>query len=148
MKMNEMISFDGMSYKKFVEIFNGVIDNFIPDNSITFKDQNNIIYSIKNDIRYRIIRYNHDFDTQGIRFSVRPKLYKINGHSRTENPTDWCNYDIVSDENKTIKLNQLHPPILQPIEFINNIIEQIGINELVIDQINKHLDSQTMIALV
>lgn len=97
-----MISFDGMSYKKFVEIFNGVVENFTPNGVTTFKEQNKVIYAVKNDIRYRIMKYHYNYE-QGIRFSVRPAFYKINKDQRTENPTDWCNFDIVSNEEKFIK---------------------------------------------
>lgn len=125
-----MIDFSNISYEKIFDIFNSITNEFIPDNIKTFKPNDVVVYSIKNGVRYRIVK-NFAFEKPRMKFSIGEEEYII-----------------ARDKDNFVKKKQ-NPPISSPVEHINTIIKNLGIDEkLVYSKMQEFKDLSIMISML
>lgn len=126
-----MIDFSGISYKSLFNIFSSVIYKFNPQNNIK-KEQNFVIFGDIDGIRYKIIVH-------------RNTTYSTAKFVKIEHDKEMV-YSIVSDEDNFVKAEQPNPPILKPVEFINEIIDKLEIKDLVTEEMRLQNDLSLIVS--
>lgn len=128
-----MINFNGINYEDMFNIFWDVIKEY-------HKNDNKEKVSIFNTINgkfYRIVAHKY-------------QRYSVVNFITSDISDDGClinkmNYCIVSDSNNYVKEKQ-SPPIVNPTEFINEIINKLNIKDIVESCIDRNLKTSLILS--